>query len=80
MMEDTGPSIPEKDLKKIFELLYTTKMEGTGLGLAGCKNIVQSHKGTITVHNNPTTFTITLPKNQLKSPQIHQMIVQTLKE
>jgi len=62
VMEDTGPDIPEKDLEKIFELLYTTKMEGTGLGLAGCKNIIQSHKGTITVSNNPVTFTITLPK------------------
>jgi len=61
-IENTGPNIPEKDLDKIFEPLYTTKMEGTGLGLSGCKNIIQSHKGTITVSNNPVTFIIKIPK------------------
>ncbi len=61
-IENSGPNIPEKDLDKIFEPLYTTKMEGTGLGLAGCKNIIQSHKGTISVSNNPVKFTIELPK------------------
>jgi len=61
-IEDTGPNIPEKDLDKIFDLLYTTKMQGTGLGLFGCKNVIKSHKGTITVSNNPVIFTITLPK------------------
>jgi len=61
-IEDTGPNIPEKDLDKIFEPLFTTKMEGTGLGLAGCKNIIQSHKGTFTVTNNPVKFTIKIPK------------------
>jgi len=61
-IENTGPNIPEKDLDKIFEPLYTTKMEGTGLGLAGCKNIIQSHNGTITASNNPVTFTVKIPK------------------
>jgi len=61
-IENSGPNIPEKDLDKIFEPLYTTKMEGTGLGLAGCKNIIQSHKGTIIVTNNPVTFTIKIPR------------------
>jgi len=61
-IENTGPNIPEKDLDKIFEPLYTTKMEGTGLGLAGCTNILQSHKGTFTVTNNPVKFTIKIPK------------------
>ena len=61
-IENSGPNIPEKDLDKIFEPLYTTKMEGTGLGLAGCTNILQSHKGTITVSNNPVKFTIKIPK------------------
>jgi len=62
-IENSGPNIPEKDLDKIFEPLYTTKMEGTGLGLSGCKNIIQSHKGTITASNNPVKFTIDLPKS-----------------
>lgn len=62
-IENSGPNIDEKNIDKIFEPLFTTKMEGTGLGLASCKNIVDSHKGTISVKNNPVKFTISLPKN-----------------
>ena len=60
---DSGPGIPEDSIVKIFEPLFTTKQKGTGLGLASCKNIVEQHGGKITVKNNPTTFTIRLPKN-----------------
>jgi len=61
-IEDTGPNIPEEDLDKIFDPLFTTKMQGTGLGLTGCKNIVARHKGTISIKNNPVIFTIKIPK------------------
>ena len=61
-VEDQGPGIPKKNIDKIFEPLFTTKQTGTGLGLASCKSMVEQHKGTITVSNNPTIFTITLPK------------------
>ena len=60
-IEDSGSGIPQEKLDKIFEPLYTTKQEGTGLGLASCKSILEQHHGTISVKNNPTTFTITLP-------------------
>ena len=60
-VKDSGPGIPEKDLDKIFEPMYTTKSTGTGLGLVICKSIVEQHGGTISVSNKPTTFTITLP-------------------
>lgn len=63
-ISNTGESIPKKSLEKIFEPLFTTKQEGTGLGLASCKSIIDQHGGTISVKNNPTTFTITLPRNQ----------------
>jgi len=67
---DSGEEIPDDDLEKVFEPLFTTKQKGTGLGLASCKNIVEQHHGEISVKNNPTTFTIKLPKslsNLLKS-------------
>ena len=62
-IRDSGPGIPEENLSKIFEPLFTTKKLGTGLGLASCKQIIQMHDGTITVKNNPTTFSIKIPKN-----------------
>lgn len=61
-IENSGPNIEEENMDKIFEPLFTTKETGTGLGLASCKNIIERHRGAITVKNNPTTFTITLPK------------------
>lgn len=59
---DSGSGISEYDMNKIFEPLYTTKQTGTGLGLVSCKNIIEQHGGKISVKNNPTTFTIILPK------------------
>lgn len=61
-ISDSGPGIPEKVLPMIFEPLFTTKQNGTGLGLVSCKNIVENHRGNVKVKNNPTTFTIRLPK------------------
>jgi signal transduction histidine kinase len=62
---DSGAGIKEDDIDMIFEPLYTTKQVGTGLGLVSCKNIIEQHGGKITVKNNPTTFTITLPKKSI---------------
>lgn len=59
---DSGPGIPERIREKIFEPLFTTKSRGTGLGLPTVKSIIQQHEGTISVANDPTTFSILLPK------------------
>ena len=59
---DSGEGILENQLDVIFEPLISFKEKGTGLGLASCKNIVENHKGTISVKNNPTTFTIEIPR------------------
>ncbi len=60
-IKDSGPGIPEENLEKIFEPMFTTKKTGTGLGLVICKSIVEQHGGNISVTNKPTTFTIKLP-------------------
>lgn len=64
-IEDSGPGVPPEILPKIFDPLTTSKKFGTGLGLASCKNIVEQHSGQITVKNNPTIFTVHLPKKKL---------------
>jgi len=62
-IKDSGPGIPNEIIKKVFSSLYTTKSDGNGLGLKVAKTIIEMHGGTISVRNNPTTFSIKLPKN-----------------
>ncbi|MDX8366300.1 HAMP domain-containing sensor histidine kinase [Cytobacillus sp. IB215665] len=68
---DTGPGIPEEDLKYLFEQFYKTdhsrSSRGSGLGLAIVKKIVEMHGGqtmAISELNNGSTFVVTLPINQ----------------
>jgi signal transduction histidine kinase len=59
---DNGPGIGKEDRQKIFEPHFSTKREGTGMGLVFAKHIVQQHGGTIDVyHNNGTIFEVILP-------------------
>ncbi|MEA3267493.1 MAG: LytS/YhcK type 5TM receptor domain-containing protein [Candidatus Fermentibacteria bacterium] len=61
---DTGGGIPEKYLDKIFDPYFSTKQEGSGLGLAVTHSIINKHDGHISVRSKPgegTTFTIYLP-------------------
>ncbi|MBC8552942.1 MAG: HAMP domain-containing protein [Candidatus Brocadiales bacterium] len=48
-ISDSGCGIPEKEVKKIFDPLFTTKPSGTGIGLAVCHGIMQKHNGAINV-------------------------------
>ena len=62
-IQDSGKGIPNDMKEHIFEPLFTTKQQGTGLGLASVASIVRGHNGIISVTSPPTIFTITLPKN-----------------
>ncbi|AJW71311.1 ATP-binding protein [Nitrosopumilus adriaticus] len=62
-IQDSGKGIPSDMKEHIFEPLFTTKQQGTGLGLASVASIVRGHNGIISVTSPPTIFTITLPKN-----------------
>jgi signal transduction histidine kinase len=62
---DNGPGIPAEHREKIFNLYFSTKPGGTGLGLPMVKKIVEEHHGSIEVDtqlNQGTTFTICLKK------------------
>jgi signal transduction histidine kinase len=61
---DTGPGIPPEDLDRIFEPYFTTKEDGTGLGLALARRIILEHRGSIRAENVPGSgarFVIGLP-------------------
>lgn len=51
---DSGPGIDPDQLEQIFYPFYTTKDEGTGIGLPICKTIVETLNGTMDITNHPT--------------------------
>jgi signal transduction histidine kinase len=64
-IEDTGIGIPPQHLGRIFDLYFTTKDHGTGIGLSMVYRIIQMHDGEIEVQSTPgkgTTFTILLSR------------------
>ena len=63
-VEDTGSGIPDELIHKIFEPYFTTKVDGTGLGLTMSYKVVKEHGGDIRVQSEAgkgTCFTVTLP-------------------
>jgi len=65
---DNGTGITEQHLQRIFDPYFTTKQQGSGLGLATCYSIIKKHGGIITVESTlgkGSTFYLTLPASEL---------------
>ena len=67
-IKDTGPGIPAKEIPRLFTPFYTTKTDGTGLGLAYSKKVVEGMGGKISLVNREggpgAVLTIQLPKTR----------------
>jgi signal transduction histidine kinase len=64
-IEDTGVGIPPENLNRIFDLYFTTKETGTGIGLSMVYRIVQLHDGEVEVQSTPgagTRFRLVFPQ------------------
>lgn len=62
--QDEGPGIAPENLPRVFELLFSTKAVGIGMGLTVCRSFVESGGGAIEVESEPgkgATFSVTLP-------------------
>jgi two-component system, sporulation sensor kinase E len=63
-VRDAGTGIPEEVLIHVFEPLYSTRTDGTGLGLAVARRIVEDHQGRIELQSrvgSGTTVRVSLP-------------------
>ena len=63
-VRDSGPGIPEDKLDEIFGTFYTTKEQGTGLGLSVARTIIETYDGKIWAENQASggaVFRFTLP-------------------
>ena len=65
VVEDTGVGIPPEHLQRIFDLYFTTKEKGSGIGLSMVYRIVQLHDGEVEVQSTPgrgTRFRLVFPQ------------------
>jgi signal transduction histidine kinase len=63
-VEDAGPGIPEDVLDRVFDLFFTTREDGTGIGLALVRQAVEMHGGEVAIRSrvgSGTTVTMQLP-------------------
>ena len=66
-ISDQGGGVPQENIKKIFDPYFTTKPQGSGLGLATAYSIVEKHHGYIHVESDSgtgTTFSVYLPASE----------------
>lgn len=76
-IKDTGPGIPDDVLRDMWTPFFTTRADGTGLGLAFVREIIGDHLGTIQVDTSKsgTTFSIALPVSV--SPRFPEVSMRT---
>ncbi|MEA2660014.1 MAG: hypothetical protein QOF64_2681, partial [Candidatus Binatota bacterium] len=73
-IRDTGIGIPPEDLEHIFDPFFTSKDEGSGLGLAVSHQIVQEHGGIVTVESTMgkgTSFFVHIPVGKPLRPAVN---------
>lgn len=71
---DEGAGIPPEDVKRIFEPYFSTKPNGTGLGLTTCYSIINQHGGHLELTSKVgvgSTFTVFLPTSGGNSPEAY---------
>lgn len=71
IFKDNGPGIANEHQAKIFDPFFSTKPQGSGIGLALCQDLVSEHGGSISVQSNQegTIFTVKLPCVRLEKIQ-----------
>jgi signal transduction histidine kinase len=77
-VKDAGVGLSEAEVERLFEPFYTTKAEGTGMGLAITRRIVEGHGGRLWVTPNPdrgATFHFLLPSNGDNEPGRHALLL-----
>jgi signal transduction histidine kinase len=75
VIRDTGRGMPPEVVDKVFVPFYTTKLGGTGLGMVFVRQIVDEHRGTITLESRlgrGTTVTIRLPHRFTETPGVSE--------
>jgi len=73
ILQDTGRGMPQEVVEKVFVPFYTTKIGGTGLGMVFVRQIVDEHRGIITLASKVgrgTTVTIRLPHRFTDRPEV----------
>ncbi|MBU4354036.1 MAG: HAMP domain-containing histidine kinase [Proteobacteria bacterium] len=73
ILQDTGRGMPQEVVEKVFVPFYTTKIGGTGLGMVFVRQIVDEHRGVITLESKVgrgTTVTIRLPHRFTDRPEM----------
>jgi PAS domain S-box-containing protein len=69
VVEDSGPGIDPENADRIFHPFFTTKSEGTGMGLSICRSIIEAHNGHLSLRsasNRGSVFEILLPAETSK--------------